>query len=738
MSSLSKIFQTSPTFEIYYVLALPDWEPEEITPFQGFAPGLLPFVPLMEWILTLPPDIHDPLLNMDDRLSRRRAGAGPWLWSPINLSTLISKRKPTPYQPFMVVFTADADTAKAVSNWRSTLRIKPVHISFYKGGGAIHPADFTQENLKNHLMGLARKAKEVYKGLDIQEHLKNLSEWTSHPRKPSNLKYHSHGVTKPNEMVLIAAGGEPPASENGQLESSPHEHYLQGITDSVRAVMALWEHTKGRPGYLINPPRPDLFLLAPAAYRGISKRLLSGVDNFIIKNALRSLDRQRGYTIGMRFMDGDEGTTENQINLIGPVLGLRGAEMKLTTAAVGLRTAGTVAATLRLPPEVNRTGGVIGQLARFLRTHENPPPVKAARVFKVVQDALLSCIPPDHLKLIANSEAGIKIIADAPLEWLPVDGLPLGIRFDVSRINSTPGNLFMGQIRPPIPIYISPAKFKEYLVLSMYDEGDPIAPHLRLGALSARDGNGDPILGKFASPKTADEFCRYINSFKGPMLIVDGHAVHEDGDVPGGLMINGALFDIWELVDKISMPPIVILSACDTHPFDRNHATVANGFLACGAIAVVATALPIRAPDAARFIMRLINRAVHYGDLINKMGIAVSWTHMVSGLLRMELSTDIIRHFHEKGYYDEDVVSDLMLKTNNEITPFKPDWYENMLKNVFAACRSEPDDFDRVVSDVIASSDAIRYLHLGNPETIMVADHRPADRATEEAGLRDR
>lgn len=672
-------------------------------------------------------------MELDDRLARRRAGDGAWLWTPINLSTLLRKRKPTPDFPYMVIFTIDQQSARAVAEWRKGLRLKPVHVSFYKGGGSILPPDLSQQVLKNHLTAIARKAAKIDKYTDVEEHLELLNSWIPPTPRPSSIKLHSHNVTKPNEMVLIGAGEIAPQGKEGHLQSSSHEQYVAAITESAEAVMQLWPQTVDRPAYFLSPPRPDIFLIAPAAYSGMAKRIERLLPDSSMKSAMRALDRQRGYTIELQIENGAD--ADAHINKIGPLFALRGAEMKLTTTAVGLRTAGTIAATIRLPPAVNRTGGVVGQLARFLRKHENPPPIKSARVFKAVQDSLIEYIPKDHLELIARSQTGIKIIADAPIEWLPVDGLPLCIRYDVSRINSTPGNLYLEQIRPPMPLMIPPDAFRNYLVLSMFDDGDQIAPYLRVGALSARDEEAKPIIGTFASPKNVDEFAKAINAFNGPMLIVDSHGEHLDGDVPGGLIIGGKSFDVWSLAGKVQMPPIVILSACDTHPFDRNHATVANGFLACGAAAVVATSLPIRAPQAARFVMRLINRAVHYGAVMNGMGRAVAWSHIVGGLLRMELATDIIRAFRSKGCFDDDIMSEIMLQTNMQLNPLDPFWYEGLLERLLKACDPAAQDFAREIADVIAASDAIRYLHMGNPEAIIVADQKVAEQTFRRVGL---
>lgn len=713
-SNSTKPPKREPMAEIIYALALPDWAPNEVTPFQGFAPGLISLVPAMDVIPELPADILELTMDPADRLARRRAGEGSWLWTPVNLSTLMAKRSPKPLQPFMVVFSGDKATAKAISKWRRNLRIRPLHVSFHDVGGSLHPAELTADRLKRYCKAALRQARQADKRLDISGRLEALERWEEVERRPFSLKYHSHNVTKPNEMVLVSAGEEGAQEDEGHLSASPSEHYIQGISDSARAVIDLWPQTEDRTAHLMNPIRPDVFLVAPAMVRNVLKKLEHALPDRSLLPALRALDRQQGYTMQLEL-------EEDQVDRVGPFLSMRGAETKILTTAVGLRAASTVAATIRLPPAVTRAAGVVGQLSRFLRTHENPPATKAARVFRVVQDALLETVPSEHLDLISRSKSGIKIIADAPLEWLPVDGLPLGIRFDVSRINATPGNLFLQQIRCPITQYIPPDAFRDCLVLSMFEDGDGIAYHLRLGLALAGDGSDSRMRTRYASPNTVDEFVDAVNAFHGPILIIDSHGAHEDGDGPGGIIIGGESVDVWKLVDRIRMPPIVLLSACDTHPFDRSHATVANGFLACGATSVIGTALPIRAAQAARFAMRIINRAIHFADIVNGMGRSVPWTHVFGGVLRMELATDILRGISEQGFYDQEKMSELLLATNIDLNPLRDDWFERLAGRVIAECGFDDATWRKLTADLIASSDAIRYLHLGNPESILVS-----------------
>ncbi len=86
------------------------------------------------------------------------------------------------------------------------------------------------------------------------------------------------------------------------------------------------------------------------------------------------------------------------------------------------------------------------------------------------------------------------------------------------------------------------------------------------------------------------------------------------------------------------------LERVDTHAADRNHATVANGFIALGARAVLASVFPLFAPTAATFAARLIYRLADFlTPAIRLFDRALTWTEVVSGMIRMQLLTDFLR-----------------------------------------------------------------------------------------------
>ncbi len=417
---------------------------------------------------------------------------------------------------------------------------------------------------------------------------------------------------------------------------------------------------------------------------------------------------------------------------MAPLLGFRGAELKTQTLALGLRTSSDLAATIRLPPSIDRTAGVVGQLARHMRTYDDDlPDRKTAKVLRVVQEALLAAIPPEHLQLIRESKTGVKIIGNAPLEWLPVDGLPLFLHSDVSRIPVTPGNIMMEQLRTVPPLYIPAVEFKNYLVLSMFEKGDPMANFVERSLAVWPGGKVGKPTGTLARPKTPDELVAALNAFNGPVLIIDSHGEHHADPNIGGLIIGGKPFDVWSLRNKARIPPIVLLSACDTHPFDRSHATVANGFLSCGAVAVLATALPIRARDATIFLSRLMRRAIELGEILNGMGRSLPWTNVVGGALRMQLASDIVKGLTKREMIPANQARAIQLEANKDINPWRVDWLPRLAERCRESGRFDEAAWTKAYNDILAASDVIRYVHLGNPECITITDGRVVQRITE-------
>jgi hypothetical protein len=215
-----------------------------------------------------------------------------------------------------------------------------------------------------------------------------------------------------------------------------------------------------------------------------------------------------------------------------------------------------------------------------------------------------------------------------------------------------------------------------------------------------------------------------LNSFEGAILIFDGHGIGDDGNGIGNLAIGKEQIDVWSLRGQVRVPPIVILSACDTHGLDSpSHATVGNGFLFLGAMTVVASLLPLGGYSSAEFIARMIYRL---GDFIpaalSVQRRVLNWTELVSGMQRMFLASEILNALIGPPDVEGSPRQTWQLQANIHINSYEPDWFDKLLAGIAEHRNEKLGDVARRAVRAIATSEAIRYIQLGHPENILIDD----------------
>jgi hypothetical protein len=166
------------------------------------------------------------------------------------------------------------------------------------------------------------------------------------------------------------------------------------------------------------------------------------------------------------------------------------------------------------------------------------------------------------------------------------------------------------------------------------------------------------------------------------------------------------------------MPPIVILSACSTHPLDWSETSSAGAFLTMGAMSVLGTVTPISARDAAVFVGRLLLRLAEFVPMI--AGSGQRWSDVISGLLRMSYVTDLIRVFESEKVISADDHRKIQFEANTLINAESDEWFE---KTLAALALASGWPVERVRSFWLENAyftSAMRYVHLGSPERIVI------------------
>lgn len=713
--------------KLYYHPILGTDDARNVTPFQGFSISWPSLLWAMDMIAQLPADVLEPSSDVDKIVAQRIGGFRLISWAPLNIQAL----ETAPIEllgPFLILFSGEDACAKRASAWAARQSRAVLHISTISGEGRIDPTTFGTEALRDHCQKILVQCPQLFSDDQRTAAQAALALWAEPKRVPSGLKNYGHNVTHPNYVSLLRSGrsielGEP---FTGRTELD----YTNLILETAGAVIDVRDRIDVQPFHLLSLFRPPLILAEPALYRMSYKpiRVGTGNEEKAAEKTLRLMQKQKG----LHDEDISAFLSKNQESaIVRTILGARATELRVFTAGLSLHAAQTAAAVVRLSPGVNHVFPALSAYARSDRSAKLSARLKARRLFDSIQSQLENAVGQERIAFIEKTGGPIKIVADAPIEWLPVGKLPLSLRFDCSRINATPGNLLMAEMIAPVTVTFTPQALQKALIVTCFSDDDPLRDMLTSGIMASRRQWQGKVDVTFKRAKSLADFISALNDYDGEILIFDGHGADNSVEPVGKLIIGNDAIDVWQLRNKVRVPPIIILSACDTHGLDAlSHATVGNGFLALGARTVLATLLPVNAYQAALFVARLIHRLADFiGAALSSKRRALNWTEIMSGMLKMSFSTELLDELIGPPAPEGSPRWNLQLAANMDINSREDeDWYTNLLEAISRERNLPLGSIESKARDVMARCDSIRYVQLGNPETILIDDGSTLDR----------
>jgi hypothetical protein len=716
-------FQTSEPMrpvrpKIRYFVIIPEDDPAATSSLQGFSHGITRVDNLLRSVVDLPADVLEFALPEPVLSGRRVNGVASWHWTPLALYALTELDVPAE-TPFWVMLTHDPAVATAVDVWIATQKYKPLHISETTASGRADARTVKPAQLRDHFRALLAQVAADEPELERRLVSEGLEHWKGRPVRDFPTPVPGHNVTVPNVMALQGIGIRF-VDAGPDIRTDP-EDYQQWIAKTANAVLDERQRSYRSPALRTTPAQPDLYVTAPALFAHVYEGGLDfpkDANGRAARDMLQRMQRQTDYRLTGA---GPVWARSIESPLAQALLAMRRSETQIQVAAAGLAAAGTLSATVRVPPAVNRAQGTVRQMANHARSEKIKPAAKLVKTFANVQHRLNEAVGPTLGAVIGRSQTGVKLVTDVPLEWLPVGNLPLMLRHDVSRITATPGNLLIGTLARSMLLHLSVEAFREVLVISAIDRKDTIANVLLDALESWRGAYSGKITLRIVRPQTRAAFVDAINTYGGAVMIFDGHGYHDEARGTATLKIGKENISIWEIRNEIHVSPIVILSACDTQAADRSHATTANGFLAAGATTVVASLLPLRATAAAVFIARLVWRIAEYlPSVTGREGRAVLWSEVMAGMFRLQLVYDLIFPLLTAGkltfaQYSEMNVAAIVATTNHD-----PDWWDATLASLGRHLGEDRAAIAERATRAIATSDAIRYTQIGNPELVVI------------------
>jgi len=711
-------------FRIQYFVPFPREELEDASPLRLYSNTLMHSADLHLLAARLPADIRELSLDWSTIAKLRCIGAIEHAIVPIYLDAFEEAAPLLNDMPFRCVLS-DETTIYAIDSILKKTSDRWLHLSTVDREDTLNPVDLTwavfSEALREVVGPSAVSTHRAYVEIFEQEASGTILE----PTRPLLHPARNHGVTTMNEFAVTSLGAilghVKPLIPNGKMdykkailnsidEVKVHRDWLESDETSIRyhqklclAVPSVLSHLYENTFSKKNSAKfeqPELHRLALALVR--QNKYIFEAD----KKFLMAISTPAGQIL-MRL---------NQI------------EMQTFVTSLALFASRTLAPVLRLEPSLNGIRPLLARIASLSRG-ENPHRTHKINIaVSGLLDTMKKVIPASYLKLIGkrpkDPHEGIKIVADLPLEWLPVGKLPLMMAFETSRDPVTPGNVSFSQISKFQTQYLFTSSFTDVLVIRSYTDDDPIRDVLVQTLEKLPDDSPLTINVKVVDVANSEEFINAWNAFDGAILIFDGHGISDPDSDIGQLIIAGKPVVIWDLKEKLTKsPPIVVLSACDTHSLDTNHATIANTMLMLGAITVLGTVLPINALYAATFVRRILLRVAAFIPLVAASDISnpTTWRSVVTGMQRMQYVTEIMLSLEKNAQLDLRAAFDeIQFQSNVEINEGQADWFERFVARLAEKTSRSTDAIHLLIRKWASILDVMHYVQLGNPEAILI------------------
>ncbi|OEY89225.1 hypothetical protein BIY41_19285 [Xanthomonas citri pv. glycines] len=506
-------------------------------------------------------------------------------------------------------------------------------------------------------------------------------------------------------------------SGNDPIAHGGQEPYVEAITASFTRAQEL-----------IGEIHSDIVLYAPSIisslydfqssfWNSIMRKIPSKQLREIVKDGVFRNKNYSGHTV--KSDDAGKFPDPFKDEVVRQLIGIRQTELRLTSASIAVLAANGLQPAIRLPNSVNFQRPALREIERHAKRDD-------ARGRRLLQQSYINLvnnisnqISPALLEKIRDNAQAITVVADAPIEWIRIEGLPMMIRNETSRIGMTPGNLMLQQCVTSGLSMIPWGQLDDVLVLRSFSENDPVRPVLERSTILF---GMKRLRVHFVDIYDRASLVASLNAFQGMLLIFDCHGDHGGGDSHGWLQIGHERVDPWGLAGEARVPPIVVLSACSTFAIAGSHASVANGLLRSGAVTVLGTFLPVNAELSAMFVARLLYRIDAFLPVLKEMKTdLVTWRSLVSTFLRMSYASDLLHFFvAEKQWISEDCYEDLGLSSNLDINQLRPDWYKNLIERFSKAANRSPLEIQNSIDHECPLQETMYYCQIGRPETIVI------------------
>ena len=718
---VSDIYWTDRRYRICYFIPHPDQNLEEASPFQGATKGMVATARLLEDVMIHPADVRELSASWREIALFRTAGLISHKVLPAEHSAFKQIVTWPHGLPFRCVISTD-ENAEFIDECLLPRKDKWLHVSTKPDDGRHELLKLTRRTFLDYVRRRLDQMEDEPDYIDMVPIIRSLLTSNLPRVRRITLPSTRHNFTRPNEIALQAFGCMLPEGPESPLTEKRAAQWIARSVDFVlRQRRELLSDSQA--ALSVNA----LLLTLPATYRGHRRKVYNNSIRRSIGTSKAPIGRiMRKFIDSPTYLVHAEESELREFlgNAMGQALiAIRREEMQLYSAILTRISAESLLPTLRLIPYANRAWGHLKHLADCARIKGPHKQRKLRRLLLGAQVALEAGLDDqfaNRLQLLGKSVQGIKLVSDLPLEWLRIQGVPIMLRHECSRIPLVPSSLGYAIATDQDPLLIPPSVLTDVLIIRSFDQNDPIRLVLEQGLESSPyDGATWQVNYRFVDVETPDEIVKALNSHAGAIVVFDCHGSFAADEYFSALIVGGRQVRLWELRKNIKhMPPIVLLSACDTLPVDGSHASVASGMLQLGARTVLATLLPIDSRKAAIFLCRLFYRIGEFVPTALRVKRRVSWREVVSGMTKMSHMTECLWYLSKQGMLDPTSFDELHYEANKDINDLNPNWFEHSVERLAKHLKCSTAEARKYLSEDVGLTDALMHVQLGNPELL--------------------
>ena len=248
-------------------------------------------------------------------------------------------------------------------------------------------------------------------------------------------------------------------------------------------------------------------------------------------------------------------------------------------------------------------------------------------IHKIGETIAVKLLAPKTMKMLEKMPAQIVAITDLPIEWLDVNGVPLGFSHDVCRIPETPvsGLLTHYGISRFAPLYTIPEDIlSKTLVVYGCREDDFKHWQDIADVFINKLGANSVICNSLNDLESA------VNTFKPDLLIIDTHGDTDLANHQSYIFMGDEKVYPQDIASRGISAHLVFLSACNTAPCYNDVNTIANAMIEVGASAVTSSYLPLDVAESSVLYIRILNML----ERAAKQNIHRNWLAFISHILR--------------------------------------------------------------------------------------------------------